>query len=116
MKIVPILLKFKLLYEHRHLYTDDYQYNSLIISKLVNKQIFLLELCRYDEFDFEYKLQLYHDYDDHNYILVKEGVYKIFDKEGNVEDVCEFIHWDEFDSFFEIDKEPDHIDFFNIYI
>ena len=31
---IPLLL----LYEHRHLYTDDSQYNSLIISNLINKK------------------------------------------------------------------------------
>ena len=42
MKIVPI--KVKLLYENRHLLSDGRQYNSLVISNLINKNIELFDI------------------------------------------------------------------------
>ena len=59
MKIVPIKIDTKTLYENRHLYTDDTQYNSLIFSNLLNKNINLLDMQSFDTLDKEYKKQIY---------------------------------------------------------
>lgn len=61
MKIVPIKIDTKKLYEHRHLYTDDVEYNSLIISNLLNKNINLLDMQSFNALDNEYKKQIYED-------------------------------------------------------
>lgn len=61
MKIVPIKIDTKKLYEHRHLYNDDVEYNSLIISNLLNKKINLLDMQSFNTLDNEYKKQIYED-------------------------------------------------------
>lgn len=69
MKIVPILIKSKLLYEHRHLFTDDIQYNSLIISNIINQDIMLLDNKLYDKLDDSIKKKIYF-----KYIIHKDGL------------------------------------------
>ena len=49
MKIVPIGIKFELLYENRHLYTDESQYNSLIISNAINTNVNLINVDYYNK-------------------------------------------------------------------
>ena len=55
MKIVPIELNFQTLYDNCHLYTDDNNYNSLVISNLINKKIELLDVETYKQIDEDYK-------------------------------------------------------------
>ena len=51
MNIVSIKVDVKLLYENRHLYTDDSHYNSLVVSNLINKKIDLLDFVKYNALD-----------------------------------------------------------------
>ena len=44
MNIELIEIKIKLLYENRHLFTDDIHYNSLVISNLINKNVELFDI------------------------------------------------------------------------
>ena len=44
MKIVPIKIDTKTLYENRHLLSDDIHYNSLVISNLINKNVELFDI------------------------------------------------------------------------
>lgn len=80
MKIVPIKIDTKTLYVNRHLYTDDTQYNSLIISNLVNKNVNLLDVQSFYTLDNEYKIQIYKD--THRVffteIFTKRGICHIF--------------------------------------
>ena len=73
MNIVPIEIRGKLLYEHRHLYTDDVEYNSLVISNLINQDIILLDRYIYSILDNDIKKKLYID-SNNNYVLVKNGL------------------------------------------
>ena len=76
MNIVPVKIEFNTLYENRHLFTDDTQYNSLIISNLINQSIILIDIQVYDDLDIEHKRLLYErNTISFNYILVKDGVY-----------------------------------------
>ena len=43
------------------MYTDDVEYNSLIISNLLNKKINLLDMLSFNTLDNEYKKQIYED-------------------------------------------------------
>ena len=73
MNIVPIEVDLKLLYENRHLFTDDVHNNSLVISKLINQDIILLDRYTYSILDNEHKKKLYVD-SNNKYILVKDGL------------------------------------------
>lgn len=59
-----------MLYENRHLYTDDVKYNSLIVSNLFNKQIKLLDFDTYALLDDYYKLNLYRIIGKNVYVVV----------------------------------------------
>ena len=48
-----------LLYEHRHLFTDDSQYNSLVLSHSLNEKIELLDIKKYESFNDDMKKELY---------------------------------------------------------
>ena len=69
MKIVPIEIKFKALYEHRHLLTNDVKYNSLIVSNIINQDIMLLDNKLYDTLDDSIKEKIYF-----MYIIHKDGL------------------------------------------
>ena len=81
MNIEPIKIDIKILYDNRHLYTDDSHYNSLVISNLINQSINLIDVKVYDELDIKHKRKLYEsNVLSFNYILVKDGLYIL---EGN---------------------------------
>ena len=81
MKIVPVEIEFKTLYENRHLFTEDVHYNSLVISNLINQSINLIDVKVYDNLDIKHKRKLYESNAlAFNYILVKNGLYIL---EGN---------------------------------
>lgn len=83
MKIVPILIKAKLLYENRHLLTDDVKYNSLIVSNIINQDIMLLDNKLYDKLDDSIKKKICF-----KYIIHKDGLcyfYNIFTSTCNKE-------------------------------
>ena len=106
MNIVPIKIDLKLLYENRHLFTDDIHYNSLLLSNVMNTTIQLVDTDKYDSLDNEQKNIIFNFNKTYciipiKYILCKEGVYKIIDKEGKVKDGCKFIPWNVYDSYFQ---------------
>lgn len=82
MNIIPIEIDVKNLYEHRHLYTDDVEYNSLILSNIFNRSIKLFDKKTYDNLNDDYKIQIvkeannkekYKKHDTH--IIDKDGTY-----------------------------------------
>ena len=76
MKIVPIEFNFQTLYENRHLFTDDVQYNSLIVSNLFNLNIILITIKDYDVLEYDHKKQIYREVImSYKYILSRHGVY-----------------------------------------
>ena len=96
MKIVSSLLKFKLLYENRHLYTDDVHYNSLVISNIINQNIKLLDIEEYYMLNYDYKLQLYNTTPYVNYILNKNGLYHIEQRTLNSKTISKnmIVNWE----------------------
>lgn len=92
MKIVPIEVDSEKIYEHRHLFTDDVQYNSLIISNMFNKQINLFD---YDSFIKNKNLVINKSYDRCKYILSKRGVYEL---QSNGFYIC--INWQDYQETF----------------
>lgn len=58
------------MYENRHLFTDDSHYNSLVVSKLINKDVILLDMYTYSMLDNDSKKKLYVD-SNNKYILVE---------------------------------------------
>ena len=76
MKIVPIRIKFKALYENRHLFTDDFKYNSLIVSNAINTNVNIINIECYNTLDIGIKYIIYasNKYD-YNFILDKDGLY-----------------------------------------
>ena len=76
MNIVPIKIEFKTLYEHRYLYTDDSQYNSLIISNLINKNVILMDVHNYHALDDNIKQYVFDKNQRFNYVLSKDGLYR----------------------------------------
>ena len=78
MKIVPIKIKFKTMYENRHLFTDDVKYNSLIISNAINTNVNLIDVEYYNNLDDDSKYHIYEYYNKKcNYIFTKNGLYVI---------------------------------------
>ena len=78
MKIVPIKISVKLLYEHRHLFTDDVKYNSLIISNAINTNVNLINVECYNKLDHYVKNVIYADNkNDYVFILDKKGLYEL---------------------------------------
>ena len=77
MKIVPIKISGKVLYENRHLFTDDVHYNSLIISNLINKKIELLDIETYKQIDEDSKMEIYNLNIFYNFILDNTGLFSI---------------------------------------
>ena len=78
MKIVPIEIKFKALYEHCHLYTDDSHYNSLVISNAINTKVNLINVNYYNTLDNDIKYKIY-EYNNKqcNCIFNKNGLYAL---------------------------------------
>lgn len=76
MKVQPVEIEFKTLYENRHLYTDDVQYNSLIISNLINKNVILMDVHNYHTLDDNIKQYVFDENPRFNYILSKDGLYR----------------------------------------
>ena len=83
MKIVPIEVDSERIYEHRHLFTDDVQYNSLIISNLFNKQIKLFD---YDSYKKHKNIVISISNNIYKYILSKNGVYELYNSRYNSND------------------------------
>ena len=64
--------------EHRHLFTDDVHYNSLIISNLINKKIELLDFGKYNALDGHDQWELFIKHPNHyNGILFKDGILRL---------------------------------------
>lgn len=85
MKIVPIELNFQTLYENRHLLTDDFQFNSLIVSNIFNTNINLIDIVSFNNLDDNIKMKSFKDY---NYntrsyykILSQHNIYVIYEHE-----------------------------------
>lgn len=75
MKIVPVKIKFKTLYEHRHLFTDDSHYNSLIISNAINMKVNFIDVEDSNKLDHDVKYNKDDVYS--NCILDKNGLYEL---------------------------------------
>ena len=84
--IQPIKLNARLLYDNRHLYTDNCQYNSLILSNIFNKPINLLDMKLYRKV--KYRLEIKTEIID-LYIFDKEGLYPKYGIES-----FDLIKWD----------------------
>ena len=89
MKIVPIEVDSEKIYEHRHLLTDDVQYNSLIISNLFNKQINLFD---YDSYKKHKNIVIINSNNRYKYILYKNGVYELYSN-GEYYNVHTHLNW-----------------------
>ena len=61
------------MYENRQKINDDPHNNSLVVSKLNNQDVILLDRYTYSILDNDYKKKLYID-SDNKYILVKNGL------------------------------------------
>ena len=114
MNIIPVRIEFKTLYEHRHLFTDDVHYNSLIVSNLINQSINLIDIQIYEDLDIEHKRRIYERNTlSFNYILVKDGVYIL-----EVYEVGNMIHMipltDCFIAWENCDKEQQYLDILTI--
>ena len=55
----PLLL----LYEHRHLVTDDCQYNSLLLSSLIQKDIEVIDIKFYSVLELSDKIAFHEKYE-----------------------------------------------------
>ena len=55
-------LNMKAIYEHRHLFTDDVHYNSLVTSILINEPIKLVSLEHFINLDTSVKKKIIHDF------------------------------------------------------
>lgn len=84
--IQPIKLNAKLLYDNRHLYTDNCQYNSLMLSNIFNKPINLLDMKLYRKV--KYHLDTKHEIID-LYVFDKDGLYRKYGMES-----FDLIKWD----------------------
>ena len=95
MNIIPVEIQINLLYENRHLYTDDSQYNSLIVSNLINKNIELLDYVNYNALlDNNIKQRYVFETNPRfNYILSKDGVYR--QKGVLLSYFLGFYHWED---------------------
>lgn len=58
MNIELIEIKIKLLYENRHLLTDDVEYNSLLLSNIINWSIKLFDKKTYFNLNLDEQLQI----------------------------------------------------------
>lgn len=56
---IPLLL----LYEHRHLFTDNCQYNSLLLSSLIQKDIELIDIKLYSALELSDKIAFHEKYE-----------------------------------------------------
>ena len=75
---IPLLL----LYEHRHLFTDDSQYNSLLLSSLIQKDIELIHIKLYSVLELSDKIELHEKYEISSiYFFNGKGIIK-----------CNYIH------------------------
>lgn len=74
MKIVPIKIDTKTLYENRHLLSDDIHYNSLVISNLINKKVELFDIKKVVEINEHQQNELMKtlDYNMDLYVLEKQ--------------------------------------------
>ena len=77
MKIVPIKIEFRVLYENRHLFTDDSHYNSLVISNVINTKVNLINVDYYNMLDNDIKYKIYEYNNKCNYIFNKNGLYML---------------------------------------
>ena len=84
--IQPIKLNARLLYDNRHLYTDNCQYNSLILFNIFNKPINLLDMKLYRKV--KYHLDTKAEIID-LYIFDKDGLYRKYGMES-----FDLIKWD----------------------
>lgn len=74
MNILPIEINFNTLnnlYENRHLFTDDVQYNSLVVSNIIGINIVLLDILSYNNFNLELKSKMTNN---NNCILTMDGL------------------------------------------
>ncbi len=98
MKIAPITIEYKTLYENRHLFSDDFQYNSLIISNLINKNVILMDVQNYHTLDDNIKKYFFDEKPRFNYILSKDGLYQ---RTNSIRSYTfEFFNWEFFNRSF----------------
>ena len=57
------------MYENRHLFTDDVQFNSLVVSNIIGTNIVLFDKLSYNNFNLELKNKIIN-----NYILSIDGL------------------------------------------
>ena len=75
MNIELIEIKIKLLYENRHLLTDDVEYNSLLLSNIFNQSIKLFDKKTYDKLNLDHQVQIVKETNNKGNILYKDGLY-----------------------------------------
>ena len=72
---IPLLL----LYEHRHLFSDNCQYNSLLLSSLIQKDIELIDIKFYSDRQLSDKIAFHEKYEIISiYFFNNEGVIKYY--------------------------------------
>lgn len=72
-----ISISLLLLYEHRHLFTGDSQYNSLLLSSLIQKDIELIDINLYFALELLDKIELHEKYEIASiYFFNSKGVIK----------------------------------------
>ena len=60
MNLKIVYVDMKLLYNNRHLFTDDVQYNSLVLSNLTNQTLHLVPVKTFEYMSFSEKNELFH--------------------------------------------------------
>ena len=75
MNIELIEIKIKILYENRHLLTDDVEYNSLLLSNIFNQSIKLFDKKTYDKLNLDHQVQIVKETNNKGNILYKDGLY-----------------------------------------
>lgn len=59
MNLKIVYVDMKILYNNRHLFTDDVQYNSLVLSNLTNQTLHLVSVKTFEYMSFSEKNELF---------------------------------------------------------
>lgn len=113
MKIVPIEIEFKLLYENRHLLTDDVQFNSLIVSNIFNTNINLLDIVSFIHLDDNIKMEIFKNYNTVGYYHIISH-HHIHDLYGPEPDCYGCWGWEEYKEY--NDNECDILDIIDVLV
>ena len=113
MKIVPIEIEFKLLYENRHLLTDDVQYDSLLFSFFVNTKIKLLDIVSFIHLDDTSKMEIFKNYNTSRYYHIISH-HNIYDLYGYEPDCYGCWGWEEYKEY--NDNECDILDIIEVLV